>query len=98
MDAGHIAPCGLEPSNWASKAFPVLKGDGLAMRIVADFKRLNRHIVRPVWPTESSNQLLRLIDPPFKPTVHLCAKNKNLSKKNKKKLSDSESLHSQGKK
>ena len=32
------------------------------MRIVADFKRLNRHIQRPVWPTESSNQLLRHMD------------------------------------
>ena len=62
LDAGHIAPCGIEPSNWASKAFPVEKGDGLAVRIVADLKRLNRHIQRPVWPTESSNQLRRYID------------------------------------
>ena len=44
LDAGHIAPCGLEPSNWASKAFRVLMGEGSAMRIVADFKPLNRHI------------------------------------------------------
>ena len=63
LDAGHIAPCGLEPSNWASKAFPFPKGDGSAVRIVADFKRLNRHIQRQVWPTKSSNQLLRHIDP-----------------------------------
>ena len=62
LDAGHIAPYGLEPSNWASKAFPVPKGDGSAVRIVEDFKRLNHHIQRPVWPTESSNQLLRRID------------------------------------
>ena len=25
LDAGHIAPCGLEPSEWSSKAFPVVK-------------------------------------------------------------------------
>ena len=30
LDAGHIAPCGIEPSNWSSKAFPVPKGDGSA--------------------------------------------------------------------
>ena len=35
-DAGHIAPCGTEPSEWASKAFPVPKGDGTAVCIVAD--------------------------------------------------------------
>ena len=63
LDAGHIAPCGLEPSDWSSKAFPVVKGDGTSCRIVADFKKLNRYIQRPVWPTESANQLLRHIDP-----------------------------------
>ena len=62
LDAGHIAPCGTEPSEWSSKAFPVLKGDGTSVRIVADCKSLTRNIQRPVWPTESSNQLLRHID------------------------------------
>ena len=62
LDAGHVAPCGTEPSGWSSKAFPVPKGDGTSVRIVADFKRLNRNIQRPVWSTESSNQLLRHID------------------------------------
>ena len=37
LDAGHLAPCGLEPSAWSSKAFPVVKGDGTSCRIVADF-------------------------------------------------------------
>ena len=32
------------------------------MCIVADFKSFNKNIQRPVWPTESSNQLLRHID------------------------------------
>ena len=31
------------------------------MRIVSDFKELNQNIERPVWPTESSGQLLRHI-------------------------------------
>ena len=48
LDAGHIAPCGLEPSDWSSKAFPVVKGDGTSCRIVADFKRLNNYIQCPV--------------------------------------------------
>jgi len=36
------------------------------VRIVTDFKKLNKEIERPVWPTESSNQLLRHIDPEAK--------------------------------
>ena len=63
LDAGHLAPCGLDPSAWSSKAFPVVKRDGTSCRIVADFKRLNEYIERPVWPTESSQQLLRHINP-----------------------------------
>ena len=61
-DAGHLAPCGIKLFNWASKAFPVPKADGSAVMIVADFQHINRHIQRPVWPTESSNQLRRYID------------------------------------
>ena len=34
LDAGHIAPCGLELSDWSSKAFPVVKGDGTSCRIL----------------------------------------------------------------
>ena len=30
---------------------------------MADFRELNKALVRPNWPTESSNQLLRHIDP-----------------------------------
>ena len=41
----------------------MLKGDGKSVRIVTDFKKLNQAIERPVWPTESSGQLLRHIDP-----------------------------------
>ena len=38
LDAGHIIPCGTEPSEWASKAFPVAFGDGTSVCIVSDFK------------------------------------------------------------
>ena len=61
LDAGILEKCGEEPSQWASKAFPVIKGNGKDVRIVSDFKTLNRAIERPHWPTESSDQLLRNI-------------------------------------
>ena len=48
---------------WASRAFPVQKSDPSKVRIVADFRELNKALVHPNWPTESSNQLLRHIDP-----------------------------------
>ena len=62
LDAGILEKCGMEPSQWASKAFPVIKGNGKEVRIVSDFKQLNKAIERPHWPTESSDQLLRNIE------------------------------------
>ena len=38
LDAGILEKCGMEPSQWASKAFPVIKGNGKDVRIVSDFK------------------------------------------------------------
>ena len=61
LDAAQIVPCGTEPSQWACKAFPVPKSNWSAVRIVTDFKRLNKKIERCHWPTESSGQLLRQI-------------------------------------
>ena len=57
---GVIKPLhtGPGPSEWASKAFPVHKGNGTSVCIVSDFKKLNRQIKHPNWPTESSDQLL----------------------------------------
>ena len=52
----------MEPSQWASKAFPMVKGNGKVVHIVCDFKQLNKAIERPHWPTESSDQLLRNIE------------------------------------
>ena len=62
MDLGILEKCGMEPSQWASKAFPVVKGNGKDVRIVSDFKQLNKAIECPNWPTESSDQLLRNIE------------------------------------
>ena len=62
MDAGILEKCGMEPSQWASKAFPVIKGNGKDVCIVSDFEQLNKAIEQPHWPTESSDQLLRNIE------------------------------------
>ena len=53
----------MEPSQWASKGFPVLKDNRKEVRTVSDFKTLNKAIERPSWPTESYLQLLRNIEP-----------------------------------
>ena len=61
--AGEVlVPCD-KPTKWSSKAFAVPKGTPGKVRIVADFRNLNKALKRPVWPTESSGQLLRHIDP-----------------------------------
>ena len=63
IDAELIEPMGLRESQWCSRAFPVLKGDGCSVRIVSDFKNVNRCISRPAHPTDSAQQLLRQINP-----------------------------------
>ena len=57
-----LVPCH-KPTAWASKAFAVQKNDPTKVRIVADFRVLNSSLKRPIWPTESSSQLMRHIDP-----------------------------------
>merc|ERR1712081_77227 len=54
---------GLRESQWCSRAFPVLKGDGQSVRIVSDFKAVNHCLTRPTHPTDSAQQLLRQIKP-----------------------------------
>ena len=48
-----------------------MKGSGDGVRIVADFKKLNKAIERPIWPTESSSQHLRHISPSSKYFISL---------------------------
>ena len=63
LEAEIIEPMGLRESNWCSRSFPVLKSDGSSVRLVSDFKNVNRCIKRPNHPTDSANQLLRQIAP-----------------------------------
>ena len=52
---------------WVHQLFPMAKpGQPGKVRLVSDFRRLNSCIARPVYPTESTNQLLRHLDPEAK--------------------------------
>ena len=63
LDAGILTPCDT-PTAWNAKAFPVqTNSDPTKCRIIGDFRGLNRVLLKLYWHTESSNQLLRHIDP-----------------------------------
>ena len=63
LEAGIIQQC-TQPTRWNTKAFPVPKSsDPTRCRIVGDFRGLNNVLLKLYWHTESSNQLLRHIDP-----------------------------------
>lgn len=72
LEGGILEPVSY-PTTWASKAFAVPKADPTKVRIVGDFRTLNRSLKRPHWPTESSGQLLRHIDPEAKKFVTIDA-------------------------
>ena len=61
LEAGILKPVDF-PTDWASKAFGVPKSDPTKVRIVGDFRKLDKCLCRPHWPTESSGQLLRHIN------------------------------------
>ena len=44
LKAEILEPMGLRESNWCSRSFPVLKSDGSSVRLVTDFKSINRCI------------------------------------------------------
>ena len=63
IEAGIIEQC-TTPTQWNTKAFPVQKSsDPTRCRIVGDLRGLNNVLLKLYWHTESSNQLLRHIDP-----------------------------------
>ena len=55
-----IVPCD-EPTDWCSPAFFVPKGDGKGVRIVTDYTRLNKFVVRPVHPFPSVSDKVQSI-------------------------------------
>ena len=62
VEAGILTPCD-QATAWCHQLFPVMKpGKVDECRIVCDFRRLNAALERPVFPTESSMQMLRHLD------------------------------------
>ena len=60
INSGVIIPCE-EPTEWCSPAFFILKGDGKRVRLVTDYTRLNKFIVRPVHPFPSVSDIVQSI-------------------------------------
>ena len=53
--SGVTIPCD-EPTEWCSPAFFVPKEDGKRVRLVTDYTRLNKFVVRPFFDTASSSE------------------------------------------
>ena len=62
LEGRIIVPCEV-PTDWNTKAFPVIKEDGLNVRLVGDFRGLNLVLKKMHWHTESCDLLLRHIPP-----------------------------------
>ena len=58
--SGIIVPCD-KPTEWCSPAFFVPKGDGKRVRLVIDYTKLNRFVVRPVHPFPSVSDIIQSI-------------------------------------
>ena len=70
LKADFLEPCH-HPTDWCLCGFYVKKqyikeGKEVRVRLVSDFRPLNRHLKRPGYPNESSSQLLKKIDPKSK--------------------------------
>ena len=63
--ARHIEPSVIipsdEPTEWCLPALFVLKGDGKRVRLVTDYTRLNKFVVRPVHPFPSVSDIVQSI-------------------------------------
>ena len=58
--SGIIAPCD-SPTDWCSPAFFVPKGDGKRVRLVTDYTKLNKFVIRPVHPFPSVADIIQSI-------------------------------------
>ena len=57
IDAGIFVPYETT-TDWKTKAFPVVKGNDVDIRLVGDFRGLNAILLKLLWQTELSDQLL----------------------------------------
>ena len=60
IKSGIITPCD-EPNEWCSPAFFVPKGDGKRVRLVTDYTKLNKFVIRPVHPFPSVSDIVQSI-------------------------------------
>ena len=50
-----------EPTEWCAPAFFVPKGDGLRVRLVTNYTKLNRYVRRPVHPFPSVKEIVQAV-------------------------------------
>ena len=50
-----------DPMEWCAPAFFVPKGDGLCVRLVTDYTKLNRYVHRPVHPFLSVKEIVQAV-------------------------------------
>ena len=50
-----------KPTKWVSPAFFVPKLDGIQMRLVTDYTKLNKFVLRPIHPFPSTRDILQSI-------------------------------------
>ena len=51
----------VNPTEWCAPAFFVPKGDGLRVRLVTDYKKLNRYVQRPVHTFPSVKEIVQAV-------------------------------------
>merc|ERR1711954_90620 len=59
---GIITPVN-EPTKFCARSTYVPKADGVSLRMVTDFRGLNKIIQRPVWPFSSTESIIAKTDP-----------------------------------
>jgi hypothetical protein len=69
LRAGWLEPCN-HPTEWCSRGLFIQKstnpGEEIKVRIVADFRSVNRILKRPGYPLEGSQHLLKRLNPKHK--------------------------------
>ena len=59
---GVITPVN-EPTEFCTRSTFVPKSDGVSLRLVTDFRGLNKIIKRPIWPFSSTKNTIARVDP-----------------------------------
>ena len=62
LKEGVIAPVN-EPTDFCARATFMPKADGVSLRLVTDFRGLNKIIKRPVWPFSPTESIIARMDP-----------------------------------